>query len=60
MAIHNLVKNTEVTHIKGFDELDNPPCANYRDSVYKNKPFEKGTIFLLAEIRQLLIKLVNK
>jgi hypothetical protein len=57
MSTHNLTAITEVIHIKGLDEVNDPPCVNYQDPVYKNKPFEQGALFLLAEIRGLLKKI---
>ena len=74
MVTHNLTKTTKVTRIGGgdvniasdksfvinTDPINDPPCANYQDTVYKNKPFEQGALFLLAEIRQLLKKIDEK
>lgn len=58
MAIHDLTNSTVVVDLLYPD--DDPTATNWTDGVYDGKPFERGAIFLLAEIRQLLIQLVNK
>ena len=74
MVTHDLTKTTKVIRIGGgdvniasdksfvinTDPINDPPCTNYQDTVYKNKPFEQGALFLLAEIRQLLKKIDEK
>ena len=57
MTTHDLTG----TAIRYEEDADNtPPCALWTDPVYKGKPFEQGTLFLLAEIRALLKNLQNK
>ncbi len=58
MAIHDLTNSTVVVDLLYPD--DDPTATNWTEGDYDGKPLVRRAIFLLAEIRQLLIQLVNK